>query len=127
MLPEFYNVSGTPNRIRITGLQHSVNGPFVDVWGAITVVNPTQSHMKITPIRLVIDGVEWKVTNLAFHLKANTRERYDRISLVGNDKQDYDLHFLFPEDKCPKAMLGDLWLTSSNREDEPFSIPVSFA
>jgi hypothetical protein len=102
-------------------------GSFVDVWVAITVVNPTQFHMKITPIRLVIDDVEWKDTNLAFHLKANTRERYDRISLVGNDKQDYDQDFLFPEDKCPKVMSGDLWLTSSNREDQPFSTPVSFA
>ncbi len=47
--------------------------------------------------------------------------------MVGNDKQDYNLHFLFPENKVPKGMAGDLWLTSSNREDEPFSIPVSFA
>jgi hypothetical protein len=126
MPPEFYNQGGAPNPIRITGSQHSVNGPFVDVWGAITVVNPTQSHMKITPDRLVIDGVQWEVARFTFHLKANSRERYERISLVGNDKQDYDLHFLFPEGKCPKAMSGDLWMTSSNRADESFSIPVSF-
>lgn len=47
--------------------------------------------------------------------------------MVGNDKQDYNLHFLFPENKWPKGMSGELWLTSSNREDEPFSIPVTFA
>jgi hypothetical protein len=77
--------AAAPPKRLLAGSQHSVKGSFVDVWGAITVVNPTQFHMKITPIRLVIDDVEWKDTNLAFHLKANTRERYDRISLVGND------------------------------------------
>lgn len=125
--PEIYNAGGSPNPIRITGSQHSVQGSNVDVWGAITVVNPTQGHMKITPLRLVINGVDWEITRLAFHLKSNDRERYDRISMLGNDKQDYNLHFLFPETKVPKGMSGELWLTSSNREDEPFSVPVSFA
>ena len=127
MPPEIYNVSGSPNPIRITGSQHSVQGPFVDVWGAITVVNPTQVHMKVAPLRLVINGVDWEITRVAFHLKSNDRERYDRISMVGNDKQDYNLHFLFPETRVPKGMAGELWLTSSNREDEPFSVPISFA
>lgn len=127
MPPEIYNVGGSPNPIRITGSQHSVQGPFVDVWGAITVVNPTQAHMKIAPLRLLINGGDWEIKRMAFHLKSNDRERFDRISMVGNDKQDYNLHFLFPETKVPKGMSGELWLTSSNREDEPFSIPVSFA
>jgi hypothetical protein len=127
MPPEVYNVGGTPNPTRITGSQHSVKGPFVDLWGTITVVNPTQGHMKITPQRLVIDGAEWPFETISFHLKSNDHERYDRISMVGNDKQDYNLHFLFPEGRVPKGMAGELWLTSSNREDEPFSIPVSFA
>jgi hypothetical protein len=126
MPPEVYNVGGSPNPIRITGAQHSVKGPFMDVWGGITVVNPTQAHMKITPQRLVINGSDWEITRWAFHLKSNDRERYDRISLVGNDKEDYDLHFLFPEDNAPKGMAGELRLTSSNREDEPFSIPITF-
>lgn len=125
--PEIYNASGSPNPIRITGSQHSVQGAFVDMWGAITVVNPTQAHMKITPLRLVINGADCEITRLAFHLKSNDRERYDRISMVGNDKRDYNLHFLFPEARVPKGMSGELWLTSSNREDEPFSVPVSFA
>jgi hypothetical protein len=56
--PEIYNASGSPNPVRITGSQHSVQGSFVDMWGAITVVNPTQAHMKITPLRLVINGVD---------------------------------------------------------------------
>jgi len=127
MPPEIYNAGGSPNPIRITGSQHSVQGSFVDVWGAITVVNPTQAHMKISPLRLVINGVDWEVTRLAFHLKSNDRERYDRISVIGNDKQDYNLHFLFPETRVPKGLAGELWLMSSNREDEPFPVPVSFA
>jgi hypothetical protein len=83
MPPEVYNVGGSPNPIRITGSQHSVPGPFVDVWGGITVVNPTQAHMKIAPHRLVIDGAEWEVNRIAFHLKSNDRERYDQISQTG--------------------------------------------
>jgi hypothetical protein len=125
MPPEFHNVGGNPNPMQITGARHSGKG--VDVWGLITVVNPTQSPMKITPQRLVINGADWQVAKFAFHLRADPRERYDRISLVGNDKQDYELHFLFPEDKRPSRRSGELWLTSSNREDEPFCIPVSFA
>jgi hypothetical protein len=127
MPPEFYNLGGTPNPIRITGSQHSVQGPFVDLWGLTTIINPTQSPMEITPQRLVINGAEWAVAKFAFHARDNPSGRYDRISLVGNDKQDYELHFLFPEDKCPSGMSGELSLTSSNREDEPFCIPVSFA
>ena len=123
--PEFFNLGGTPNPLRITGSQHSVQGPFVDVWGLITVVNPTPTPMNVTPQRLLIDGAEWGVTRFAFH--ARDSKRYDRISLVGNAKEDCELHFLFPEGKCPTGMSGDLSFTSSNREDEPFCIPVSFA
>jgi hypothetical protein len=127
MPPEVYNVGGSPNPIRITGSQHSVQGPYVDVWGGITVVNPTHAHMKIAPHRLVIDGVGWEVNRIAFHLKSNDYERYDRISVMGNDKQDYNLHLVFAEDKVPKGKSGELWMTSSNRDDEPFAIPISFA
>jgi hypothetical protein len=81
--------------------------------------------MNVTPQRLLIDGAEWGVTRFAFH--ARDSKRYDRISLVGNAKEDCELHFLFPEGKCPTGMSGDLSFTSSNREDEPFCIPVSFA
>lgn len=127
MPPQIYNAGGTPNPIRVTGAQHSVQGPLIDVWGSITVVNPTQAPMKITPMRLLIGDADWEITRLTFHLKSNDRERYERISMVGNDKQDYNLHFLFPENKVPKGMAGELWLISSNREDEPFSVPISFA
>ena len=127
MPPEFFNLGGTPNPLRITGSQHSVQGPFVDVWGLMTVVNPTPSPMNITPQRLVINGAEWAVMRFAFHARDDPSKRRDRITLVGNAKQDCELHFLFPEGKCPTGMSGDLSFTSDNREDEPFSIPVSFA
>jgi hypothetical protein len=127
MPPEFFNLGGTPNPLRITGSQHSIQGPFVDVWGLITVANPTSSPMRITPHRLVINGAEWAVTRFAIHARDDPGKGYDRTSLAGNAKQDCELHFLFPEDKCPAGVSGDLTLTSSNREDEPFSIRVSFA
>lgn len=127
MPPEFFNLGGTPNPLRITGSQHSVQGPFIDVWGLIAVVNPTPSPMNITPQRLVINGAEWAATRFAIHARDGPSKKYDRISLVGNAKQDCELHFLFPEGRCPTGMSGELWFLSSNREDEPFSIPVSFA
>ena len=123
--PEFCNMGGTPNPIRITGAQHSVQGPFMHLWGLITVRNPTQSPIEITPRMLIINGAEWE-TKVTFHPSANPQERCDRIGMVGNDKQDYELQFLFSENKCPKAICGELRLTSSNREDEAFSVPVSF-
>lgn len=126
MPPQIYNVAGNPNPIRMTGMEHSVSGPFVDIWCGITVVNPTQAHMKIAPQRIVINGADWPFRAISFHLRANDRERYNRISMMGNEKQDYNLHVLFPEDKVPPKLIGELWLTSSNREDEPFSIPISF-
>jgi hypothetical protein len=75
----------------------------------------------------VSSGKRYLKISIAFHLKANDRERYVTISLVDDDKQDYNLHFLIPEDKDAKGLSGELSLTSSNREDEPFSIPISFA
>jgi hypothetical protein len=125
--PEFFNLEGTPNPLRITRSQHSVQGPFVDVWGLITVVNPTLAPMNITPRRLLINGAEWAIMRFALHARDNPGKRYDKVSLAGNAKEDCELHFLFPEGKGPTGLSGDLWLTSSNREDKPFSIPVSFA
>lgn len=126
MPPLIFNVGGGPSPIRISGSQHSAHGPFMDVWGGITVVNPTQTHMKIALIRLLIDGEEWEFQWARFHLKSDDRERYDGISMMGNEKQDYNLHFLFPEDKVPKGKEGELWMVSSNREDEPFPVPIMF-
>jgi hypothetical protein len=121
--PDFCNLDGTPGPILVNGKRTSTDGK-VDVWGVVTVVNRTPAPMKITPLRLVAAGEEWPYKNISFHLKSNTQQRSDRISLRGNDKEDYDLHFTFPENKRPTHD-AELWLASDNRPGE-FPIPVRF-
>lgn len=122
--PLFFNFDGTPGPILVTGSQHSSQGPFMYLWGLVTVVNRTQVPMKITPLRLLMAGEEWPVQSISFHLKSNTKDRSDRISLRGNDKEDYELHFRFSDNKCATAE-GELWLASDNRAEQ-FSVPVRF-
>ena len=122
--PQFYNYGGTPAPLRISGRQYPFQGPFWNLWGLVTVVNGTLLPMKITPLRLVMADKEWPVQGISFHLKSNPRDRSDRISLRGNDKEDYELHFRCPEDKCPTGD-GELWFTSDNRPQE-FSVSVRF-
>jgi hypothetical protein len=122
--PQFFNIDGAPGAILITGSQHSSQGPFTYLWGFVTVANPTPVSMKITPLRLLMAGEEWPVQSISFHLKSNTQDRSDRISLSGNDKEDYELHFRFPDDKCATGS-GELWFASDNRPGE-FSVPVRF-
>jgi hypothetical protein len=122
--PQFFNCDGTPGPILVTGSQHSSQGPFMYLWGLVTVVNRTPVPMKITPLRLLMAGEEWPVQSISFHLKSNTKDRSDRISLRGNDKEDYELHFRFPDDKCATGS-GELWFASDNRPGE-FSVPVKF-
>jgi len=122
--PLFFNFDGTPGPILVTGSQHSSQGPFMYLWGLVTVVNRTHVPMKITPLRLLMAGEEWPVQSISFHLKSNTKDRSDRISLRGNDKEDYELHFRFSDNKCATAE-GELWLASDNRAEQ-FSVPVRF-
>ena len=122
--PLFFNFDGTPGPILVNGSQHSSQGPFMYLWGLVTVVNRTPVPMKITPLRLLMAGEEWPVQSISFHLKSNTKDRSDRISLRGNNKEDYELHFRFPEDKCATGC-GELWFASDNRPGE-FSVPVRF-
>ncbi len=122
--PEFFNFGGSSGPIRVTGSQRSVHGPFVDLWALVTVVNTTQTPVKITPLRLVVAGNEWPVQKISFHVKSNTQNRSERISIRGNDKEDYELHFLFPENECPTHD-GVVLLKSDNRPEE-FSVPVNF-
>jgi hypothetical protein len=125
--PDFYNFGGSPGPILANGSQHSSQGPFMDLWGLVTVVNRTHTPMKITPRRLILAGEEWPVISISFHRKSDTRDRSDRISLRGNDKEDYELHFMFPDDKYPTHPTrgGDLWLSTDNRGEE-FSVKVDF-
>jgi hypothetical protein len=122
--PLFFNFDGTPVPILVTGSQHSSQGPFMYLWGLVTVVNSTQVPMKITPLRLLMAGEEWPVQSISFHLKSNTKDRSDRISLRENDKEEYELHFRVSETKCPTGE-GELWLASDNRVEQ-FSVPVRF-
>src|SRR5580704_9022902 len=62
-------------------------------------------------------GEEWPVQSISFHLKSNTTDRSDRISLRGNDKEDYELHFRFQDDKCATGG-GEVWFVSDNRPGE---------
>jgi hypothetical protein len=124
--PEFYNYGGTPLPILINGRQYFPRGgPFWDLLGLVTVVNSTLLPMKITPLRLVIAGKDWPVLSISFHVKSNPRDRSDRISLRGNDKEDYELHFRCPDDTCA-AGDGELWLASDNRPHE-FPVSVRFS
>jgi len=122
--PLFLNFDGTSGPILVTGSQHSSQGPFMYLWGLVTVVNRTQLPVKITPLRLLMAGQEWPVQSISFHLKSNTTDRSDRISLRENDKKDYELHFRFQDDKCATGS-GEVWFASDNRPGE-FSVPVRF-
>lgn len=124
--PQFYNFNGDSGPILISGKEHSVHGPLMHLWGIVTVVNSTPLPMKITPMRLVVDGEETKPTSLFLRLRSNPRERFTRISLRGNDKEDYQLSFIFPEDNYPQAEHGELWFESSNRQAE-FAVPLKFS
>jgi pyrimidine deaminase RibD-like protein len=122
--PEFYNFNGSLGPISLSGIQHSVQGPWMDVWGLVTVVNPTQSHMKIGLHRLVLDGKECPVQRFFFRLKSDPREQFERISLMGNAKEHYEVHVMFPENNypTPPPRDGELWVSSNGQE--PFPVKV---
>jgi hypothetical protein len=124
--PKFYALNGNPGPMRISGVQHSVQGPFMDVFGNVTVVNPTNTPMKISFLRLVLGGEECSISTFFFRFRSNSQTRFERISLKGNDKEDYEMHFMFPDSDypMPPPRDGELWLSSDNRS-EPFAIPVS--
>lgn len=120
--PEFYRVDGAPGPILISGSRYSAQER--DCWGLVTVVNRTQIPIKITPWRLVVAGTECPVRSIFFKLRSDPRRTSERISLRGNDKEDYELHFTFSADRRV-AGDGELWLTSDNRP-EGFSVSITF-
>lgn len=125
--PKFYNFDGRPLPIPLSGIQHAAQGPLMDVWGAVTIVNPTPSHMKIFLRGLVLGNIACPVQGFFFRQKTDLQE-HERISLMGNTKGDYELHFLFPDSNCPvpPSRDGELWVSweTINRQDE-FAIPVT--
>jgi pyrimidine deaminase RibD-like protein len=122
--PEFYNVGGNSGPIRLGGRAHSVQGPWTDVYGVVTIVNPTQFPMKIGLSRLVLGGKECAVHSFFFRLKSHPMERFERISLMGNTKEDYQLHVMFPEAEYPVPPSGDgeLWVSNHGYPDFPLGV-----
>jgi hypothetical protein len=125
--PKIYNCGGESDPIVISGRRHSPQGPFVDQWGMVTVVNPTQAPIKIEPMRFVFgSGKAWRVHRFFFAVKSDPRDRSERLSLRGNDKEDYEMHFMFPDDQYPAGGVEcEVWFSSDNRPEE-FSVPVTF-
>jgi len=122
--PAFYNFDGTELPIRVSGKVHSVHGPMMDLYCFVTIVNSTQQPMKIKPLRLLLEGEEWPLDNFFFREKEKM-PRYKKISLTGNNKEHYELHFMFPDDRYPQSTEGELWLCSDNRP-EPFPVKLKF-
>jgi len=95
VVPDFYNFGGAPGPISLSGSAHSVKGPWMDVWGVVTIVNPTQAPMKIGFRRLVLGGREYSLQSMFFKLKSDSLHRFDRISIMGNSKEHYEVHVMF--------------------------------
>jgi pyrimidine deaminase RibD-like protein len=125
--PHFYNFGGNPGSILLSGMTHSVQGPWVDARGLVTIVNPTQSPMKIALHRLVLAGKECAVHRFFFQLKSKPMEKFERISLMGNSKEDYEVHVMFTDaGPTPPSGDGELWVSSDNRLEEfPVKVRLS--
>jgi hypothetical protein len=124
----FFNYDGNSGPLNVSGRQHSVQDPsLVDLWCLVTIVNCTLYPMKIAPSQLFLNGAEWLPERIFFRLKSDPLPKYERISLVGNHKEDYQLHFMFPVANCPKAISGYLLVeVETDSGNEPFQIDVKF-
>ncbi len=125
-LIQFFNLDGIKESISVSGRQHSVkDSSLVDLWGLVTIVNYAQLPMNIAPLKLFLSGAEWPVKSFFFRLKSNPLSRFERISLVGNSKEDHELHFMFSASNCPQARSGYL-LVETDSGAEPFQVDVNF-
>lgn len=103
----FFNFDGASGPLCVSGKQHSAqDSSLLDLWCLVTIVNYTQFPMKIWPVQLFLSGAEWPFKLIFFRLKSNPRDKFERISLVGNHKEDYELHFVFSVDNCPQVRSG---------------------
>jgi hypothetical protein len=123
--PQFHNFGGTPGPIRLSGMAHALQGPLMDVSGLVTIVNPTGFPLKISLVRLVIEGKECPVSRFFFREKGRI-EPLQQITVTGNHKEHYELHCMFPDNNYPSkpSRAGQLWVLSDNRE-EPFAVEIS--
>jgi hypothetical protein len=121
----FYNLDGTLGPILVTGKQHSVRSPMIDLWCLVTVVNYTETPINITLLRLLQEGTEHPVNEFFFRLRSNPQGRFRRIILGGDDREDYELHLMFPDDNYPQACSGELLVRIDNK-NELFTVTLSF-
>ena len=100
----------------------------MDLWGLVTIVNPTPNHMKIYLQRLVLGGQDCARANFFFRPKSDRKQRYEGISLMGNEKEDYEVHVMFPDNDypTPPSREGELWVSVNiNGRDGVFSVKVT--
>ncbi len=121
---QMFNFNGAPDPILISGKQHSVHGPLMDLWCLVTIVNYTHTPMKVGLRSLVFEQAEYPLTKFFFRPKSKP-ERFERISLLGNSKEDYELHFMFPDGQYPQACSGQLIIQTDR--DDPFPVDVTFS
>jgi hypothetical protein len=124
-LPHLCNFGGKEPPINISGKEHSAQGPFMVLSGLVTIVNPTQQPMRIGLGRLIIEGKERDLSRSYFRLKSRPIERFTAITLTGNNKEDYELHFVFAEADFPSSCGGELWLSIDGHEVLPVAVTFS--
>jgi hypothetical protein len=71
-----------------------------------------------------VNGQESSLDTFFFREKGKP-ERFKKVSIMGNEKAHYELHFLLPDDKCLEAEEGELWL-ASDWNAEPFLVTLQF-
>lgn len=96
--PEFYNLNG--DRPPIT-IEAYIRGRDKDMWGFVTVVNPTSYLVKIHPRSLSFEDGDWPPHRMFFVKHPVGGEQLESITIMGNGKEDYQFHFIFPETHYP--------------------------
>jgi pyrimidine deaminase RibD-like protein len=123
--PSVYNFDGADEPIKVSGKIHSERGPMMDLYSIVTIVNSNLTPTKIRPVRLSVDGQDLLLDNFFFREKGK-REQLKKLSVLGNDKAHYELHFMFPDDKYSEAKEGEL-LLASDSNTEPFVVKLKFS
>jgi len=96
----------------------------MDLYGLVTIVNLNRVPAKISPVRVTVDGQDFPLNKFFFREKG-VPERFSGLSVMGNDKGHYELHFMFPNDKYSEVKKGEFSLSSSGAE--PFVVDLTFS
>lgn len=78
-----------------------MQNPDKDMWGLVTVVNPTSYPVNIHPERLSFEDGDWTPSKMFFREHPDGRAQLESITLMGSVKEDYQFHFIFPETHFP--------------------------